>query len=126
MTLIFANPCHYGGPGASRTRGQVGLLSGMVIEASSKRQHTNGKSAAPRCWIAVKPTLISTDLVDVIDRLVTAASQYHTWLRDLTALREQVNQNGGLRVGASKEEVVERLRQTRHEIFGAEYAHLYR
>ena len=67
-----------------------------------------------------------TDLVEVIDRLVTAASQYHTWLRDLTALREQVNQNGGLRVGASKEEVVERLRQTRHEIFGAEYAHLYR
>ena len=40
---------------------KVGLLSGMVIEASSKRQHTNGKSAAPRCWIAVKPTLTGVE-----------------------------------------------------------------
>jgi hypothetical protein len=31
-----------------------------------------------------------------------------------------------LPVGSSREEVVERLRQTRREIFEAEYGHLYR
>jgi len=67
-----------------------------------------------------------TDPVEIIDRLVTAASQHRAWLRDLTALREQIRQDGGLQVGASRDEVVERLRQTRREIFEAEYAHLYR
>ena len=67
-----------------------------------------------------------TDPVEVIDRLVTAASHYRAWLRDLTALREQIRQDGGLQVGASRDEVVERLRQTRRDIFEAEYAHLYR
>jgi hypothetical protein len=46
-------------------------------------------------------------------------------LRDLTALREEIRQAGGLKVGTTKDEVVERLRQTRREIFEAEYAHLY-
>jgi len=67
-----------------------------------------------------------TDPVEIIDRLVTAASQHRAWLRDLTALREQIRQDGGLQVGASRDEVIERLRQTRREIFEAEYAHLYR
>lgn len=65
------------------------------------------------------------DPVEVIDRLVTAANQYRAWVRDLTALREQIQQDGGLQVGASKDEVVERLRRTRRDIFAAEYAHLY-
>ncbi len=67
-----------------------------------------------------------TDPVGIIDRLVTAASQHRGWLRDLAALREQIRQDGGLQVGASRDEVVERLRRTRQEIFEAEYAHLYR
>ena len=67
-----------------------------------------------------------TDLVEVIRRLVTAASQRRGWLRDLEALREQIRQDGGLRVGATREEVIARLRQTRREIFETEYAHLYR
>jgi hypothetical protein len=67
-----------------------------------------------------------TGLVEVIRRLVAMASQRHGWLRDLTTLREQIRQDGGLQVGTTKEEVVERLRQTRREIFEAEYAHLYR
>ncbi len=66
------------------------------------------------------------DPIEVIDRLVMAASQYRAWLRDLTALREQIDQDGGLQAGVSRDEVVERLRQTRREIFAAEYAHLYR
>ena len=66
------------------------------------------------------------DPVEVIDRLVTTASQQKAWLRDLNALREQIRQDGGLQVGSSKDEVIEKLRQTRREIFKAEYAHLYR
>ena len=67
-----------------------------------------------------------TDLVELISHLVSAASQRRGWLRDLKALREQIRQNGGLHVGTTKEEIVERLRETRREIFEAEYAHLYR
>ena len=66
-----------------------------------------------------------TDPIEMIGRLVKVASQRRAWLRDLTALREEIRQAGGLRIGATKEKVVERLRQTRREIFEAEYAHLY-
>ena len=52
--------------------------------------------------------------------------QYRGWLRDLAELREQIKRDGGLNVGSTKEEIVERLRQTRREIFLTEYAHLYR
>jgi hypothetical protein len=62
----------------------------------------------------------------VIRRLVAMANQRHAWRRDLTALRDQIREEGGLQIGTTKEEVVERLRQTRREIFEAEYAHLYR
>jgi len=67
-----------------------------------------------------------TDLIEVIRRLVAMAGQRQGWLRDLAALREQIRQDGGLQVGTTKEEVVARLRQTRREIFEAEYARLYR
>jgi hypothetical protein len=67
-----------------------------------------------------------TDLVEVIACLVAMARQRRAWLRDLRALREQIHQDGGLQVGTTKEQVVERLRQTRREIFETEYAHLYR
>jgi molybdopterin converting factor small subunit len=63
--------------------------------------------------------------VAILSQLVKAARQQRAWLHDLAALRKQIEQDGGLQVGATKEEVVERLRRTRHEIFEAEYAHLY-
>jgi molybdopterin converting factor small subunit len=63
--------------------------------------------------------------VAILSQLVKAARQQRAWLNDLAALRKQIEQDGGLQVGATKEEVVERLRRTRHEIFEAEYAHLY-
>ena len=66
------------------------------------------------------------DPIEIITHLVDLAYQRQGWLSDLTALREQIRQEGGLPVGATKEEVVEQLRQTRREIFEAEYAHLYR
>jgi hypothetical protein len=63
--------------------------------------------------------------VAILSQLIKAARQQRTWLSDLNALRRQIEQDGGLQVGATKEEVVEHLRQTRREIFEAEYAHLY-
>ena len=67
-----------------------------------------------------------TDPVEVIARLVATARQRRAWVQGLTALREQIRRDGGLQVGVTKDEVVEQLRQTRREIFEAEYAHLYR
>ena len=48
------------------------------------------------------------------------------WQRDLAELRSEIHSAGGLTVQGSKEQVIERLRETRHQIFEAEYAHLYR
>jgi hypothetical protein len=67
-----------------------------------------------------------TDPIDVIASLVTDATQQKNWLQDLNALRQQIKEDGGLQVGSTKEEVIDRLRQTREEIFETEYAHLYR
>jgi hypothetical protein len=64
--------------------------------------------------------------VEVISQLVSIVYQQRGWLRDLTTLREQIQQEGGLPIGTTKEEVLEQLRQTRRKIFEAEYAHLYR
>ena len=54
------------------------------------------------------------------------AHQRQSWLRELHELQELIREQGGLRIGTTKEEVIEKLRQTRREIFEAEYAHLYR
>jgi len=48
------------------------------------------------------------------------------WQRNLKDLRREIREAGGLELRGSKEEVIERLRETRREIFETEYAHLYR
>ena len=53
------------------------------------------------------------DMAAVLAELVKLARQRHAWLRDLAMLRIQIAQDGGLQVGATKDEVAERLRQTR-------------
>ncbi|MBU0512141.1 MAG: hypothetical protein KKD28_03545 [Chloroflexi bacterium] len=63
---------------------------------------------------------------EVIVQLVRTARQQTAWNDKLAALRQQIAQDGGLNVGATRDEVVDALRRTRHEIFEAEYAHLYR
>ncbi len=63
---------------------------------------------------------------DLVATLIETAHQRRTWLREFKELREQIKRDGGLSIGSSREEVVEQLRQTRREIFDAEYAHLYR
>ena len=48
------------------------------------------------------------------------------WQRNLEDLRQETREAGGLNLRGSKEAVIERLRETRREIFETEYAHLYR
>lgn len=64
--------------------------------------------------------------VEMIARLLARAHGQRNWHRELTALREQIVRDGSLQVGITKDEVIERLRETRRAIFEAEYAHLYR
>jgi hypothetical protein len=66
-----------------------------------------------------------TDPANLIVQLVATASQQRAWRRNLAALRAQIRRDGGLQIGASKDEVVERLRQSRRQVFEAEYTHLY-
>lgn len=67
-----------------------------------------------------------TDPISVIEHFITNEYQHRGWLQDLTALRRQIHDEGGLQLSNTKEEVIAQLRQTRQEIFEAEYAHLYR
>lgn len=66
------------------------------------------------------------DLVEMLAHWTTLARQRRVWLRELQDLRDLIQQEGGLTVGNTKEEVVAQLRKTRQELFEAEYAHLYR
>jgi predicted transcriptional regulator len=67
-----------------------------------------------------------TSPAEVIERLLAMLRQRRAWLRDLAALREQIQRDGGLQIGKTKEAIVERMRETRRQIFETEYAHLYR
>jgi hypothetical protein len=62
----------------------------------------------------------------MLARWADLARQRRAWLGELAALREQIQQDGGLHVGETTDEIVEQMRKTRREIFEAEYAHLYR
>ena len=70
--------------------------------------------------------LQQTDPVTVISRLIAVAHQQQTWLQNLEALREDIRLSGGLAIGTTRGAVIEQLRQTRRDLFEAEYAHLYR
>jgi hypothetical protein len=63
--------------------------------------------------------------VDMIERLVTTAQQQRAWQRDLVALRQDIQQNNNA-AHVAHNPTIEELRQTRSDIFDAEYAHLYR
>lgn len=43
------------------------------------------------------------------------------WRRDLAELQGEIREVGGLKLQGSKEEVIERLRETRRQTFEAEY-----
>lgn len=67
-----------------------------------------------------------TDPVDIITGLIADAYQRRSWLQDLTALHQRIQDEDGSQIASTKEQIVAQLRQTRQELFDAEYAHLYR
>lgn len=66
------------------------------------------------------------DLVGLLSQWVKQARQRQEWLQGWRELQALIEKEGGLQIGETKEEVVEQMRETRQEIFEAEYAHLYR
>lgn len=70
-------------------------------------------------WESVKAELIA----EIKAELLAEGSE--TWAVNWQLLRRQVADRGGLLAGLSKDEIIAQLRQTRDEIFAAEYAHLY-
>jgi hypothetical protein len=48
------------------------------------------------------------------------------WAAQLQQLRRQIAESGGVLSGLTKEDIVNQLRETRQELFEAEYAHLYK
>lgn len=73
-------------------------------------------------WQAIKDELIAAVKAELIADAIPSIS----WIEGWQQLRKQVSESGGIMVGLTKDEIVSRLRQTRQEIFEAEYAHLYR
>ena len=67
-----------------------------------------------------------SDPINVLVRLIEEARQQQAWLNDWKALQDQIQRDGGLNVGKTTDEIVAQMRQTRGEIWEAEYAHLYR
>jgi predicted CopG family antitoxin len=68
----------------------------------------------------------SHSVADFVRMAVSEKLTRMRWQRNLEDLRREIREAGGLELRGSKEEVIERLRETRREIFETEYAHLYR
>jgi len=71
----------------------------------------------------VKP---HASVADFVRMAVSEKLARMRWQRNLEDLRQETREAGGLNLRGSKEAVIERLRETRREIFETEYAHLYR
>lgn len=75
-----------------------------------------------RTWAEMKREL----LAEIRAELGAPGTTPAAWQAGWTTLRQQIDQSGGVMRGLSKAEIVTRLRETRQELFEAEYAHLYR
>ena len=65
------------------------------------------------------------DLVTQAVQRYLAEIEHQTWQQEFRDFQKQVRAAGGFHLGATKEELIIRLREQRREIFEAEYAHLY-
>jgi prevent-host-death family protein len=72
-------------------------------------------------WQTLKAELIA----EIKAELKTQMGETNFWTSQLAQLRQQIAQTGGPMALQTKDEIVTQLRQTRQEIFEAEYAHLY-
>jgi hypothetical protein len=79
--------------------------------------------------VSVQQDLAFPSLADLIAQAVQrylAEIQRQSWQQEFRELQKQVRAAGGLKLGATKEEIIAKLREQREQLFEAEYAHLYR
>ncbi|MBF0118329.1 MAG: hypothetical protein HQK79_05795 [Desulfobacterales bacterium] len=79
--------------------------------------------------IKVQEELSFPDLIDLISQAVQryiAETQHETWRFEFRKLQKQVHSSGGFQLGQTKEQVIAKLREQRHQIFESDYAHMYR
>lgn len=68
---------------------------------------------------------------NLVDLLAQAVQRYLaeieelTWQDEFREFQKQVRAAGGFQLGATKDEVIAKLREQRRQIFETEYAHLY-
>ena len=68
---------------------------------------------------------------NLVDLLAQAVQRYLaeieelTWQDEFREFQKQVRAAGGFQLGATKDEVIAKLREQRRQIFESEYAHLY-
>ena len=55
-----------------------------------------------------------------------AEIKHDSWLKEFNHLQRLVRASGGLGLGETKEEVINKLREQRRQIFEEDYEHLYR
>jgi hypothetical protein len=78
--------------------------------------------------VSVQEDLAFPSLVDLISQAVQrylAELQRQAWQQEFRELQKQVRASGGFQLGATKEEMIAKLREQRRQIFEAEYAQLY-
>ncbi len=64
--------------------------------------------------------------VEIVKTWLNRELDHRKWLNDWQDLRTQIKIDGGLEIGLTSDQIIEKLRQTRHEIWDADYAYLYR
>lgn len=70
------------------------------------------------------PNLIA--LVSQAVQRYLADIKHDSWIREFHQLQRLVRTSGGFGLGETKEEVMNKLREQRQQIFEEDYAHLYR
>lgn len=64
--------------------------------------------------------------VEMITTWLKRELEHRQWLNAWQDLRTQIKTDGGLDVGQAPDQIIEKTRQTRCEIWDTDYAHLYR
>ena len=79
--------------------------------------------------IKAQESMAYPDIIDLVSNAVQrylAELDHESWQQEFQALQKQVRATGGFKLGSTKEEVIESLRQQRREIFESDYADMYR
>ena len=69
------------------------------------------------------------NMIELVSQAVQrylAEIKHDAWLSEFYQLQKLVRASGGFNLGETKEEVINKLREQRRQLFEEDYAHLYR